>query len=343
VRFAAGGFTNFGLDHLDFHSDLDDYFAAKAKLFDGRCAVEIVNIADPAGRRLVKPGTITYAPPGGPPTDWFATEVVQDGYRQRFVAHGPDGLEIASGVGLPGRHNVANALLALALLTACGVDPKLAGSAIAECPGAPGRMERVSSGGAVVGIVDYAHKPDSITEVLGALERRPGKRIICVIGAGGDRDQGKRQLMGAAAARGSDIVIVTDDNPRGEDPAAIRAMVLEGARAAALESARAAALESAGTVALESAGTVALESASGAAAGDGGMSGGTILEIAGRGLAITRAVELAEPGDVIALLGKGHETGQKIGDIVHPFDDRIELAQAMAVKERATVAKEADS
>jgi len=291
VRFAVGGFTNLGVDHLDFHTDLEEYFAAKARLFDGRCAIEIVNTDDPAGRRLARAGTQTCSALGDRAATWYADESTTLGYAQRFLAHGPGGLTVAAGVGLPGRHNVANALLALASLVAVGVDPAIAGGAIAASAGAPGRMERVNGPGGVTGVVDYAHKPDAVVEVLAALRplTGPGGRIICVIGAGGDRDRGKRPIMGAAAARGADLVIVTDDNPRTEDPAAIRSEVLAGAR---------------------------------------GAGGATAVEIADRRAAIAEAVARAAPGDVVALLGKGHERGQNVGGTVYPFDDRTELVAA---------------
>jgi UDP-N-acetylmuramoyl-L-alanyl-D-glutamate--2,6-diaminopimelate ligase len=292
VRFAVGGFTNLGLDHLDFHTDVEDYFAAKARLFDGRCAVEIVNVDDEYGRRLVKPATVTY----GAAADWTATDVEPAEFGQRFTARGPGGVAVAAGVGLPGRHNVANALLAIASLVAVGVDPAAAARGVAGCPGVPGRMERVTAPGPVLGVVDYAHKPDSVTEVLAALRglaAARGGRVICVIGAGGDRDRAKRPLMGAAAARGADVVIVTDDNPRAEDPARIRAEVLDGAK-------------------------------------DSG--GAELVEIDGRRAAIDEAVRLARPADVIAVLGKGHERGQEAGGEVYPFDDRMELAAALAAR-----------
>jgi UDP-N-acetylmuramoyl-L-alanyl-D-glutamate--2,6-diaminopimelate ligase len=146
----------------------------------------------------------------------------------------------------------------------------------------------VAAPGPVLGVVDYAHKPDAIVAALAALRESTKGRLICVIGAGGDRDKAKRPVMGAAAAEGADLVIVTDDNPRTEDPAAIRAGVLAGAPGA--------------------------------------------LEVAGRRAAIAEAVRLAESGDVIALLGKGHERGQETAGETHPFDDRIELAAALTNK-----------
>lgn len=293
VRFEAGGYTNFGLDHLDFHADVDEYFEAKARLFDGRCRFEVLNADDESLRPLVKPDTITYSAAGATDATWWASDVRPSRFGQRFVAHGPAGA-VESGVALPGRHNVANALLAQALLVAAGIDPQVAARGIANCPGVPGRLEQVASPGDVLGVVDYAHKPDAIVAVLLALRELAtgrGGRLICVIGAGGDRDKGKRPLMGAAAARGADVVVVTDDNPRTEDPAAVRAAVRTGA---------------------EEAGTAA-----------------KIIEVAGRRAAIDEAVRLAARGDVVAVLGKGHERGQEIAGEVLPFDDRVELAAAL--------------
>jgi UDP-N-acetylmuramoyl-L-alanyl-D-glutamate--2,6-diaminopimelate ligase len=158
-------------------------------------------------------------------------------------------------------------------------------------------MERVTAPGPVTGVVDYAHKPDSVAEVLTALRGLASNaggahRLICVIGAGGDRDRAKRPLMGAAAARAADVVIVTDDNPRTEEPAAIRAELLAAAREEQAE----------------------------------------VIEIDGRRAAIGEAVRLAAPGDVIALLGKGHERGQEVRGEVYPFDDRAELAAALTAR-----------
>jgi UDP-N-acetylmuramoyl-L-alanyl-D-glutamate--2,6-diaminopimelate ligase len=291
VHFAVGGWTNFGLDHLDFHGDADEYFAAKARLFDGRCAVEVLNLDEPALHPLIKPATVTYSAAGSPDATWRAVDVAGEGYAQRFTAVGPAGA-VPAGVALPGRHNVANALLAIASLVAVGVEPSVAADGVASCPGVPGRMERVGGGGPVIGVVDYAHKPDAIVAVLAALRELTKGRLICVIGAGGDRDRGKRVPMGEAAARGADLVIVTDDNPRTEDPAAIRRDVLAGA-------------------------------------------GPHAREVAGRRAAIEEAVALAAPGDVVGVLGKGHERGQEIAGTVYPFDDRVELAAALARRPEA--------
>ncbi|TDC79042.1 UDP-N-acetylmuramoyl-L-alanyl-D-glutamate--2,6-diaminopimelate ligase [Micromonospora sp. KC606] len=294
VRFGVGGYTNFGSDHLDFHADTADYFAAKAKLFDGRCAVEVLNHDDPALRPLFKPATVSYSAAGDATATWWAGEVGGEGYAQRFTAHGPGGVVVSAGVALPGRHNVANALLAIASLVAVGVDPATAARGVAACGGVPGRLELVSGDAPVRGVVDYAHKTDAVVAALAALRETGARRLLCVIGAGGDRDRGKRPAMGAAAAEGADVVVVTDDNPRTEDPATIRAEVLAGAYAA---------------------GTPA-----------------RIIEVPGRRAAIDEAVRLAEPGDVVAVLGKGHERGQEIAGEVHPFDDRVELAAALGAR-----------
>ncbi|MEV6346682.1 UDP-N-acetylmuramoyl-L-alanyl-D-glutamate--2,6-diaminopimelate ligase [Actinoplanes sp. NPDC051851] len=294
IRFAAGGYTNFGQDHLDFHPSSEEYFAAKARLFDGRSEVGVLNHDDPAVMSLFSPEMLTYSASGDTSASWWASDVRPSSYGQVFTAHGPDGVTVETGVALPGLHNVANALLALALLVATGIDPQVAGAGIAACKGVPGRLEQVASPGEILGVVDYAHKPNAIVAALAALRELAtarGGRLICVIGAGGDRDKGKRPLMGAAAAHGADLVIVTDDNPRTEDPSSVRAAVHRGAEEA-------------------------------------GAAGKTV-EIAGRRAAIDEAVRLASAGDVIAVLGKGNEQGQEVNGQVLPFDDRIELAAAL--------------
>jgi len=299
TAFTVGGYTNFGTDHLDFHGSREEYFAAKAALFDGRCQHEVINYDDPALRPLIRPHTVTYSAAGTPRDavpagrHWYATGVSTAGYGQRFTAVTPDGTGVPAAVGLPGRHNLDNALLAIACLALVGVDPAVAAIGVAGCPGVPGRMERVPAPGPVTGIVDYAHKPDAIVAVLTALGQVGTGRVIAVLGAGGDRDHGKRPVMGAAAARGADLVLVTDDNPRTEDPAAIRAQVLAGAR---------------------------------------GAGRAEVVEVAGRRAAIVEAVRRAGPGDLVALLGKGHERGQEVAGQVHPFDDRVELAAALSAR-----------
>jgi UDP-N-acetylmuramoyl-L-alanyl-D-glutamate--2,6-diaminopimelate ligase len=196
-------------------------------------------------------------------------------------------------VRLPGLFNVANAVLAVALLDAVGVpvDTALAGIAGTVVPG---RMEPVDAGQPFVAVVDYAHTPDAVTTALGALRGSTGGRLITVLGCGGDRDPGKRAAMGAAAAAGSDVLVVTDDNPRSEDPAAIRAAMLAGVQDVPADR-RA-----------------------------------EVHEVAGRRSALATAVRLARRGDTLLVAGKGHETGQEVDGTVHPFDDREVLREVLA-------------
>jgi len=292
IVFDVVGFTNLSQDHLDFHADLEDYFAAKAALFTADRARRAVVMADDEhGRRLAQqtsiPTVVVRSGPTGalPPDDWH---VERDG--DTAVLIGSDGSKLELQVPLPGEFNIANAALAVAMLVAADVPAPTAVAGVGTCSGVPGRMERVRTDDprAPVGLVDFAHTPDAIENVLRALSSR-GKLIV-VLGAGGDRDRGKRPLMGEAAARAADVVIVTDDNPRSEDAATIRAEVLAGARAAAAP-------------------------------------GRTrIVEVGGRRDAIRAAVGMTEGSDdIVVVLGKGHEQGQEIAGVVHPFDDRAVL------------------
>jgi UDP-N-acetylmuramoyl-L-alanyl-D-glutamate--2,6-diaminopimelate ligase len=284
-RFKAAGFTMFGTDHLDFHADLDDYFAAKAALFDGRAETEVLNADDPRVATLADGVNRTFSLKD-PAADYYASGIAGDGFTQTFHLTGPKGGGEGR-VDMPGRHNVANAALAVALLEAVGLDTETALAGVASCTGVPGRMELVSGDAPVRGVVDYAHKPEAITAVLEALRDSAAGRVIAVLGAGGDRDRSKRPLMGAAAAHAADLVIVTDDNPRTEDPARIRDEV-----AAAVQ-------------------------------------GVPCRNIPGREPAVRAAAALAAPGDVIALLGKGHETVTETADGPVDADDRVLLADAL--------------
>ncbi len=297
VRFAAAGFTNLSRDHLDFHGDVESYFQAKALLFDGRAAVEVVDVDDPAGRRLVRPGTVTVSTADPAAADWSATDVVAEpAGGSRFTLRGPGGRSWPARLRLPGSFNVANAVLAVALLDAVGVPVEEALAGIAETV-VPGRMEPVDAGQPFVAVVDYAHTPDAVGTALAALRTSTGGRLVTVLGCGGDRDAGKRPAMGAAAAAGSDVLVITDDNPRSEDPAAIRAAVRAGAE----------------------------EVPAGARA--------ELLEVGDRRAALAAAVALARPGDTLLVAGKGHETGQEVGGEVLPFDDREVLREVLAARE----------
>ncbi|MDP5184257.1 UDP-N-acetylmuramoyl-L-alanyl-D-glutamate--2,6-diaminopimelate ligase [Blastococcus sp. BMG 814] len=294
VRFAAAGFTNLGRDHLDFHRDMEDYFQAKALLFDGRATVELVTVDDDAGRRLgaLRPDAGTVSLTGS--ADWTASDVrtAPDG-GSAFTLHGPDGRSWPARVRLPGRFNVANAVLAVALLDAVGVAVEDAVAGLAGIV-VPGRMEPVDAGQPFVAVVDYAHTPDAVRTALAALREATTGRLITVLGCGGDRDPGKRPEMGRVAAEGSDVLVVTDDNPRSEDPAAIRTAMLTGTR----------------------------DVPAGRRA--------EVLEIGDRRAALAAAVALARAGDTLLVAGKGHETGQEVAGTVHPFDDRTQLREVLA-------------
>jgi UDP-N-acetylmuramoyl-L-alanyl-D-glutamate--2,6-diaminopimelate ligase len=289
--FDVAVFLNLGRDHLDFHGDVQSYFEAKASLFTPEHARHaVLNGDDEHGRLLVERTTlpVTTFSVEGRPADWRAVNVRPHRLGSDLTVLGPDGLELEMSVPLPGVFNVSNALAVVAALSTAGHDPAALVAGIGRSTGVPGRMERVERGQEFTAVVDYAHKPDAVTAVLAALRPVTPGRLVVVLGAGGDRDHGKRPLMGAAAAEWADVLVVTDDNPRTEDPATIRAAVLAGARDA---------------------------------------SGVEVLEIGGRREAIAHAVALARRGDTVVVAGKGHEQGQEVAGVVHPFDDREVLAE----------------
>ncbi len=316
-------FTNLSQDHLDFHRDLDDYFAAKARLFTPEFSrLGVVNADDAHGRELAGTAKIpitTFSATGAPEADWRAEDVRLGSGGSRFRLVGPGGVEADVAVALPGPFNVANTLGALVALVETGVPLQAAVTGVGEFTGVPGRMERVPGDGDVPGdvqvIVDYAHKPGAVESVLnslravlddgpdkgpdGTLDDGPAGRLVVVLGCGGDRDRGKRPMMGEAAARLADVAILTSDNPRTEDPLAILAAMLEGAlRVPPQERAH-------------------------------------VVVEPDRAAAIRLAVGGASPGDVVVVAGKGHELGQYVGGEVIPFDDREVAAAAIAERNRA--------
>jgi UDP-N-acetylmuramoyl-L-alanyl-D-glutamate--2,6-diaminopimelate ligase len=295
TRFAVAAFTNLSQDHLDFHRDMEDYFAAKAALFDGRARRGVVCVDDVWGRRLAAehPDAVTVSATGET-AGWRAVDVRTDADgSQAFTALAPDATAVPVRLALPGAYNVANALVALACLDAVGVPAAVAAPALAGLA-VPGRMQRVEAGQPWLAVVDYAHKPAAVAALLDTLRAQVPGRIAIVLGCGGDRDRGKRPLMGAEAASRAELLVVTDDNPRSEDPAAIRAAMLRGATGAAAN-----------------------------------HEGHEITEIGDRRAAIAAAVAWARPGDAVVVAGKGHETGQEIDGVKHPFDDAAELAAAI--------------
>jgi UDP-N-acetylmuramoyl-L-alanyl-D-glutamate--2,6-diaminopimelate ligase len=299
VVFDVAAFLNLGRDHLDFHADVDDYFRAKASLFTPeRARLGLTNVDDEYGRRLLEVASVpmrTFSATGAA-ADWRAEDVSLGPGGATFTVLTPEGERIDAGVPLTGEFNVTNALCAIALAGEAGLPPAAVAAGIASSPGVPGRLERIDAGQDFLAVVDYAHKPDAVEAALAALRPLTEGRLILVLGAGGDRDTGKRPVMGEIGARLADVLVVTDDNPRSEDPAAIRKAMLSGAHDAAAR--RAGAVE--------------------------------VVEVGDRRRAIREAVAMARAGDILVVAGKGHETGQEIAGTVHPFDDRDELRAALA-------------
>jgi UDP-N-acetylmuramoyl-L-alanyl-D-glutamate--2,6-diaminopimelate ligase len=297
MHFGVGIFTNLGRDHLDFHGTIDAYFDAKATLFTPqRSRAGAVNVDDAYGRKLVRRATVpvtTYSARGADGADWRAQHVALHTDGSTFTALGPGGLTVAVATHLPGAFNVQNALSALVGLVLAGVPPERAAAGIAAVSGVPGRMERVDAGQPFTALVDYAHTPDAVETLLAAVRAVTAGRIVCVLGCGGDRDQAKRPEMGAAAARGADVAVLTSDNPRSEDPATILDAMLEGALSVPSDD-RA-----------------------------------ELIVDLDRAAAITAAVRLARSGDAVVVAGKGHEQGQEIGGVIRPFDDRSVLRAAL--------------
>ena len=288
VRFDALVFTNLTQDHLDLHGTMEDYFQAKRRLFTGpQPPPAAVNVGSEWGRRLAneladvhRAPLITYGLDEGAELRAEELELTPRGSRFR-----------AAGIGietpLRGIFNAENALGAVAAGLLLDLDEDAIAEGIARVEGVPGRFEIVDEGQPFAVIVDYSHTPDSLATALQAARGLGDGRVIAVFGAGGDRDRGKRPLMGKVAAELADVAIVTSDNPRSEDPLAIIQDVLQGT--------------------------------------------GVDVEIdPDRHSAIHRAVGLAAPGDVVLIAGKGHEQGQEIGDVVHPFDDRAVAREALA-------------
>lgn len=304
VVYDVALFTNLSQDHLDFHPTMRDYFLAKAELFTPeRSRRAIVCVDDEWGQELSTLATV-------PVTTLTSMADVDADWRVVAGEHDPSAFTLSDGVttlhlrsALPGDFNRVNTAMAALALVAGGIEPQDAERALLVDPHVPGRMERVDVEVVTPAqldlplvVVDYAHSPDAVAAALKALRPQTAGALVVVLGAGGDRDRGKRGAMGAAAASNADLVVVTDDNPRSEDPAAIRAAVLDGARG------------------LETATPVVLR------------------EVAGRAQAIAEAVRAAHdagPGSVVAVVGKGHETGQEIAGTVHPFDDRAEARHAL--------------
>lgn len=314
VRYDVAAFTNLSQDHLDFHGSMEDYFLAKKSLFTPeRTARAVVCVDDEWGRRLARESLVpveTVASRREVAADWQLEARAEDESAFELVG---DTRRLSLRSALPGDFNRVNTAVAALVLLAAGHPMEAIESALAIDPHVPGRMETVVVAGLAdaqsqapqggfdpphvpLAVVDFAHTPSAVAAALKALRHNTAGLLIVVLGAGGDRDSGKREAMGAAAAEYADFVIVTDDNPRSENPATIRAAVLRGAVAQARPTAQVA---------------------------------GRIREVGDRAEAIREAVAHASGGDTVVVLGKGHESGQEIAGVVHPFDDRAQLRAAL--------------
>lgn len=281
IDFAAGVFTNLSRDHLDYHGTMDAYFEAKARLFiPGRCRRAVVNVGDPWGRRLAERVEDELHPFSADD----ATDLVLTLSGSEFLWRGR-----RVRVPLPGGFNVLNALAAATTATSLGVPEAVVAEGLAQLRPIPGRLQPVEAGQPFRVLVDFAHTPDGLEQLLGSVRMLlpPAARLAVVFGCGGERDPGKRPLMGEIAARLSDMAVVTSDNPRSEDPGRIIDEILAG---------------------VSDVSRVRVEQ--------------------DRRAAIAAAFDWAGPGDVVLLAGKGHETGQEVAGVVHPFDD-VEVAREL--------------
>jgi UDP-N-acetylmuramoyl-L-alanyl-D-glutamate--2,6-diaminopimelate ligase len=291
VHLAAAAFTNITRDHLDYHANFEDYFEVKLRLFRELLppgAPAIVDVDSEGGRRvaeIAKSRGQKLITVGGAGETLRLVSAKRDGFAQRLVV-GHEGKSYEVKLPLVGDFQAANALVAAGLVIATGGDPARVIKALANLRGAKGRLDPAGTtkSGAPI-FVDYAHTPDALAKALQALRPYVKARLVVVFGCGGDRDKGKRPEMGAAAAANADSVIITDDNPRGEEPAAIRRAILAAAP--------------------------------------------NVVEIGDRATAINQAIQGLNAGDVLLVAGKGHETGQIVGDKVIPFSDHDAVAAAL--------------
>ncbi len=290
MQIAAGAFTNISRDHLDYHASMEAYLAAKLRLFEslvvpgGAAVINADSEHDDTVRAAATKRGLSIVSIGRAGTTIRLIHSAVDGFSQQLqIQH--DGKQFSVRLPLAGEFQIENALVAAGLAVATGSDPALVFAALGDLTGPKGRLERVGSNRGAPIFVDYAHKPDALAKALDALRPYASGKLIVVFGAGGDRDRGKRPLMGAVAAAKADRVIVTDDNPRSENAAAIRAEILAAAPAA--------------------------------------------IEIGDRREAIRAAIAGLSRGDVLLIAGKGHETGQIIGDRVMPFSDHEAVAAAL--------------
>jgi UDP-N-acetylmuramoyl-L-alanyl-D-glutamate--2,6-diaminopimelate ligase len=297
VRIAAGGFTNLTRDHMDYHPDEAHYLAAKLRLFrdlvpsggaavisaDHDCSAQVIEAARARGLRVIAVGRNGDGAGDG---IRLVDAAVEDFAQTLTLEH--RGRNTTIKLPLVGEFQIENALVAAGLAIGTGSEPAAVLATLEHLEGAKGRLERVGEYNGAPIFVDYAHKPDALAKALQALRPYAKRKLVVIFGAGGDRDAGKRPIMGAIAAENADQVIITDDNPRSEDPATIRAAILAKAKGAG--------------------------------------------EIGDRAEAIRAGIAALQPGDALLIAGKGHETGQIVGDKVLPFSDHEAVAAALAAR-----------
>jgi len=292
--FAAVGFTNLSQDHLDFHGNMENYFAAKSKLFTYEYADQaFINVDDSYGQLLAEKTELPVQSISrfNENARWHYTRIEEGIAYSDISIRGVGGILIDSRTTLRGGFNFDNLLMAVAICVESGIDPMDIQTLIPHLVGAVGRLEPVNLGQNFTALVDYAHSPDAVSRVLAAVREMTDKRVIGVLGCGGDRDASKRNVMGQELSLRSDIAIFTSDNPRSENPQTILEQMTSGLK----------------------------------------ISEPSAI-VQDRTKAIELAVNLAQPGDVVIVLGKGHERGQEIAGVVHPFDDRLVLAHAIEAK-----------
>ncbi len=290
VAFDVVAFTNLTQDHLDFHGTMEDYFATKLSLFDrARAAQAVVNVSGPYGRKVAAAAScpvITVAV--GSDAD-IRADIESQSDRSTMFTISERAVTTAVSMPLAGSFNVANAAVAWAICRRLGADTESLVTGLSSLPVIAGRMQIVLPDAVVTVVVDYAHTPAAVATVVEAAREMTAGRVIAVVGAGGDRDEEKRPMMGAAAAT-ADLTIVTTDNPRSEAPGPIASQVARGARA---------------------------------------VGGSTVETVLDRGEAIDHAIAAADPGDLVLILGKGHESGQEVDGEIRPFDDVEEARRSL--------------
>ena len=293
-HFAVVAFTNLSQDHLDFHKTMEEYFAAKSKLFTFEFAdLAVINIDDAYGVKLASATELPVMTVSRHDHNatWHYVSITRDYVGAHVAIRGSAGILIEGKVHLHGGYNFDNLLMAVAIATESGIDPIDIAAILPQLTGAAGRLEAVRLGQNFTALVDYAHSPDAVARVIETAHEITDGRVIAVLGCGGDRDASKRPLMGKALHEGADVAIFTSDNPRSEKPEAILVQM-----------------------------TLGLDIQEPSA----------IIE--DRADAIRAAVNEAQAGDVVLVLGKGHEKGQETAGVNHPFDDRVELAKAIEDK-----------